>query len=146
MSETLYYWNRFWQSIAYDTEIGTGRVRWFSRRPKRCAGFAYYSHGHWYAIRLDGDDLIFQSRRDKWSMSGDFRCKNISRDTTRTFTIYKGDDTALKIQYEVSKGILEDPTADTLDVENTDFFYWVARVWNNPTLQTSLRAGWGKKR
>lgn len=74
-------------------------------------------------------------------MDGDLRCKNTRRGTTRLFTIQRGNDVLLNVCYE-SATELDEPTVDRVDLETTDFFYWVASVWNDPALKASLRAAW----
>jgi hypothetical protein len=139
----LDYWNRRWQSVAFDPSSGEAHVRWLARKPKQCAGWAFYRDGCWYAVQLEGGDLVFQAGRDKWAMDGNLQCKNTRRGTARLFCIQRGDDVVFRLSYESARE-LDEPTADNLDLETTDFFYWVARVWNDPGLKASLKAAWGE--
>ncbi len=141
MQVILDYWNRRWQSVAFDPALGKAHVRWLARKPKQSAGWAFHYNGCWYAVLQAGQDLVFQAGPNKWIMDGDFRCQNDRRGTIRLFTVRKGDAIALQIKYDAMPE-LDEPTADKLDLETTDFFYWVARVWNNPGLRASLKAAW----
>jgi hypothetical protein len=141
VKQILDYWNRRWQSVAFDLSSGQGHIRWFARKPKQCAGWAFHHDGRWYAARREEGCLVFQTGCDKWNMDGDLRCKNTRHGTTRLFTIQRGNDVLLNVGYE-SATELDEPTADRLDLETTDFFYWVASVWNDPALKESLRTAW----
>lgn len=120
---------------------GEGRVRWLGRKPKQCGGWAMYHEGCWYAVRLEGNSLVFQVGSKKWPMNGSLCCQNTRHGTSRTFVLLRGDEVVLKIKYGVATE-LDEPTADKLDLETTDFFYWVAKVWNDGGLRESLRSAW----
>jgi hypothetical protein len=49
----------------------------------------------------------------------------------------------MQIKYDGSPE-LDDLNSDRLDLETTDFFYWTARVWNDPDLKRTLAAAWRK--
>jgi hypothetical protein len=141
MKIILDYWNRRWQSVAFDPTVGRASIRWLARRPKQCAGWAAHHDGRWYAVRLDSNVLVFQVGPDKWSMEGDFRCKNTRHGAARLFSVHRAAEIVFQCRY-ASEPELDDPTADRLDLETTDFFYWVAQVWNDPGLRVSLKSAW----
>lgn len=141
MNVILDFWNRRWQSVAYDRLLGLGRVRWLARKPARCVGWAYLDDGHWYAVRLERNEVVFQSGHDIWPMNDEFRCENVRHGKTRVFTIFAGERVVLQVKYDVLQE-LDDPTSDRLDLESIDFFYWAARVWNDPGLKATLSAAW----
>ncbi len=141
MKVILDYWNRHWQSVAFDCTLGKANVRWLAGKPRRSAGWAMHHSGNWYAVRLEGQDLVFQAGPNQWTMDGDFQCRNDRRGAIRVFTIHRGDAITLQIKYD-SMPELDEPTADNLDLETRDFFYWVARIWNDPGLKASLKANW----
>lgn len=139
----LDYWNRRWQSIAFDPGRGEGRVRWLSRKPKQSSGWAANHEGHWYAIWRNGDDLVFQSGPNRWSMNEALQCRNIRHETRRIFTVMQNGATVLKVSYKAPLD-QDDPTIDKLDLESTDFFYWATRVCSDPGLKSDLRSAWRK--
>lgn len=141
MKIILDYWNRRWQSIAFDTARGEGRVRWVSRKAKHCAGWAANHEGNWYALWLDGDDLILQSGHNRWRMDDALQCRNIRHDTKRIFSVEHGSATVLKVTYAAPLD-QDDPTTDALDLESADFFLWVTRVCRDPGLKASLKSAW----
>ena len=141
MNVILDYWNRRWQSVAFDPARGNGHVRWFRRNPKQPAGWALHYKGGWYAIRKEGQDLVFQAGTAKWPMNDEFRCRNDRRGPIRLFTIRKGDAIEFQIEYDVPSQ-LDEPTVDQIDLETTDFFYWVARLWNDAGLRAGIKAAW----
>lgn len=141
MSVVLDYWNRRWQSVAFNCMLGRGRVRWLARRRSRCAGWAFLGDRRWYAVRLERNELVFQAGPHIWPMNGEFRCENVRRDKSRLFTIYHGEHIVLQVKYDVLPA-LDEPITDRLDLETTDFFYWATLVWNDPGLKASLRAAW----
>jgi hypothetical protein len=143
MKVVLDFWNRRWQSVTFDPLLGVGRVRWLARKPSRCVGWAYRHDGHWYAVRLEQEEVVFQSGVDVWPMIGDLQCENVRRGTARTFTIRAVDRVVMQIKYDGSPE-LDDLNSDRLDLETTDFFYWTARVWNDPDLKRTLAAAWRK--
>lgn len=143
MKVILNYWNRNWQSIAFDPARGEGRVRWLSRKPRHCPGWALNHEGHWYAVWLDGDDLVFQSEANRWRMDDALQCRNIRHDTKRIFTVEQNGVTVLKVTYEAPLD-QDDPATDALDFETADFFYWVTRVCRDPGLKASLKNAWRK--
>ncbi len=61
----------------------------------------------------------------------------------RVFELRRNGELLLKIQYENSAELSE-PTADSLDLETIDFFYWTALVWNSPDLRNDLPSLWKK--
>jgi hypothetical protein len=139
----LDYWNRRWQSIAFDPACGEGRVRWFSRKPKHCSGWAANHEGHWYAVWLDGDDLVLQADSSRWRMNDVLQCRNVRHDTKRIFTVEQNGTTVLKVTYEAPLD-QDDPAVDAFEIENVDFFSWVTRVCRDPGLKASLRNAWRK--
>lgn len=141
MTEVLDYWNRRWQSVRFDSAAGEGRVRWFGRKPNQCGGWAMYHEGCWYAVRLDGKGLVFQVGTKKWPMDDSLRCQNTRHGTSRTFLLLRDDEVVLKIKYDIAHE-LDEATADKLDIETTDFIYWVARVWNDGGLRDGLKTAW----
>lgn len=142
MTVVLDYWNRRRQSVRFDDVAGTGRVRWLGRKPKECGGWAMYHEGSWYAVRLEGDGLVFQVGRKKWPMDDDgLHCQNTRHGAARTLVLLRGDEVVLKIKYTIAPE-LDEPEADRLDLETSDFFYWVAKVWNDTALRDSLRTAW----
>lgn len=96
MKVILDYWNRRWQSIVFDPVRGEGRVRWLSRKPKHCSGWATHHEGRWYAVWLDRDDLIFQSGQNRWHLDDALQCRNIRHGTNRIFTVEQNGTTVFK--------------------------------------------------
>jgi hypothetical protein len=131
MKLILGYQKRVWQSVAFDTERGTGRVRWLRRAPARPAGWAVKHDGVWYAVWHQGTDLVFQASTLQWPMTDDLQCANRRRGGTRTFTISDGAKPVFELRYRALDRD-DDPAFDSLDLELEDFFFWAARLWNDP--------------
>ena len=141
MIEVLDYWNRRWQSVRFDSVLGQGRVRWFGRRPKQSVGWAMYARGCWYALRQEQDGLVFQAGPKRWLMDDRLRCENTRRGMTRTFALIRDSVIVFRAEYAVPPD-LDEATADRLDWETRDFFYWVATVWNDRKLSADLQRSW----
>jgi hypothetical protein len=141
MNLILGYWNRRWQSVAFDPTLGRGRVRWLARKPQRCSGWAFHYRGRWYAVRIDANDLVFQAGPNKWTMNRACECESVRHDGARLFTIYQGTNVILQVRYDVAPE-LNEPTTDSLDFESIDFFYWAAKVWNDSKFKSDLKSAW----
>src|SRR5450631_1335878 len=141
MKAVLDYWNRRWQSVVFDPVHGKARIRWFGGGSRRCAGWAAYYNRRWYAVRLDDDVLVFQVGADRWSMESGLHCLNTQDGESRVFSIFRSEELVFSCKY-ASDPALDEPTADELDREMTDFFYWTTRVWNNLALRESLKSAW----
>lgn len=139
----LDHWARRWQALDFDTDSGTGRIRWLSRKPQQCNGFAQKLKGVWYARWLTRDYEVFQAGGQKWPMTREYNCRNVPTGSNRTFSIHLKDRTLFELTYSANLGG-DDPTFDEFDLMNEDFFYWVAAAWNAPDLETVRKAScWG---
>jgi hypothetical protein len=122
MTLILYYWSRVWQSVALDPLSGRGHVRWLSRRPSRCAGWAFKHDGVWYALWNDGKNLIFQAGQLRVPVTGASRASNVRLGDSRKFTIENGGQVAFELSYK-ARDRDWDPTFDLMDLEQADFFF-----------------------
>lgn len=141
MTLILDLWGLCWRSVDFHLETGKVRVRWLSRPPARTAGFAQRFAGTWYAVWNAGDTLMFQFNETRIPMTDAFACTNSLRGKERTFTIREGASELLRLTYD-DHWREWDPTFDELDLELSDFFLYVARVWNDPSRRAALIAGW----
>ena len=140
---TLDHWARRWQSVDFDAETGQGRIRWFSRKPQQCNGFAQKLQGVWYAEWLTRDYYVFQAGKQRWPMTSEYQCRNVPFGSNRKFSVHLEDRTLFELTYKANLGGV-DPTFDEFDLMNEDFFYWVATAWNAPDLETTRKAScWG---
>jgi hypothetical protein len=143
MIVVLDYWNRRWQSVAFDCTLGVGRVRWFAPKPAQCAGWAYRFENCWFALRIAQGEIVFQAGAKVWPLTDGLRCESRRHGTYRIFSLKGGDHVAFHLDYPVLTE-LDGPTADSLDVETKDFFYWVALVWNSPRQIATLKKSWSQ--
>jgi hypothetical protein len=137
----LHYHNRWWQTVAFDTTLGTGQVRWFRRRPAVAKGWATKHHGQWYAVWSNGENLVLQIGTQQIPMTEEYVCRNVQSGTERTLTITAGSKRVLELEYAaVSRN--EDPTFDDIDLESEDFFVWLCRLWNDPKWKKDAIHSW----
>jgi hypothetical protein len=131
MKLILDYWNRTWQSVSYNTENGSGRVRWFKKNPEKTAGWAYKHFWRWYAVWNAKDHLVFQAGKIVIPITEDYKCEiKPGKRKNRIFQIseLKTGSVLFKIRYkEINREY--DPTFDELDKEIEDFFYCLSKLW-----------------
>lgn len=137
MKLILNYWNRRWQSVAFDTETGVGRVRWFHRKPADLTGWASKQGGTWYAVWRSSGHLVFQAGADRWPLTDGHRFHNRREGSVRFFSIASGNQSVFELRYDVP-GERTDPTYDELDRETEDFFYWVTKLSTDPVLRSAI--------
>jgi transcriptional regulator of nitric oxide reductase len=100
MNIILNYWPRVWQLVSFDSDLGSGRVRWLSRKPKQCAGWALKNNGSWCVIWSSGEHLVFQIGAKKWPVTDVYWCCNILQRDTRTFTILRKNEIVFELKYK----------------------------------------------
>ncbi|HSW32390.1 MAG TPA: hypothetical protein VLH36_02130, partial [Steroidobacteraceae bacterium] len=102
MTLVLCYWSRHWQSVALDSRTGKGHIRWLSRKPSRCAGWAVKHEGIWYGLWHDGEGLILQAGALRVPMTGEHRASNVRMGTLRKFTVAENERVVFELTYEAS--------------------------------------------
>ncbi|WP_145754693.1 hypothetical protein [Nitrospirillum amazonense] len=103
-------------------------------------GWGFQEGAHYYAVWLKGDSLIFQVDTKAFLIPDGIRCSNIRIDSGREFILSRDEEIVFNLKY---KGVSEkDPTFDQLDLETTDFFFWVSMVWNDSSMRQSLTSHW----
>jgi hypothetical protein len=137
----LDFWLRRWQSVAFDSSVGEGRIRWFSRKPTRPRGWAFKHAGTWYALWSDGSELIFQAGPRRFLMTDDCVCRNVRLGTTRRITITKNGCVAFELTYHAGDRD-DDPSFDVADLEQEDFFFFAAKLWNDPKWKQEVVKNW----
>jgi hypothetical protein len=141
MTLVLDYWSRRWQSVALDSRTGEGHIRWLSRKPSRCAGWAVKHEGIWYGLWRDIENLIFQAGKLRVPMIAEYRASNVRMGTSRKFTVAENDRVAFELIYEASDRD-EDPSFDLADLEQEDFFFYVSRLWNDEKWKADVVKNW----
>lgn len=141
MNLVLHFWNRQWQSVCFDEESGHGRVRWLSRCPAKAQGWAYRRGGVWYVVWSDGEQVVFQADRERWSMTGAFECLTRTEEGVRRFTISDGRSPVFEVSYKRPRRE-RDAAYDDLDLEQDDFFVYVSRLWSDQKWKASVIKSW----
>jgi len=137
----LDYWARRWQSVAFDARSGDAHIRWFSRKPARCAGWATRHRNAWYGLWSDGAALIFQTGILRVPMAEPFRSTNTRSQSSRTFSIHDEEHRIVDIEYR-AKDRDSDPSFDLSDLEQEDFFYFVSILWKDHRWQQQVIKNW----
>ena len=143
MSLVLDSWARRWQSVAFEPVKGLGKVRWFSRKPAHCSGWALKEGATWYALWSQGESLVFQAGGKQWPMTESYSCRNVRRGEDRIFTILANGKQEFELRYK-AKDNDADPPFDLHELEMTDFFFWVSKIWADPTYRRELAANWAR--
>lgn len=141
MTLVLDYWSRRWQSVAFDPRTGEGPIRWLSRRPSRCAGWAAKHEGIWCGLWSDGENLIFQAGRLRVPITSECRASNVRMGTSRKFTIEENERAVFELTYKALDRDA-DPASDLTDLELEDFFFYVSRVWNDERWKAEVIRNW----
>jgi len=126
----LHHWQSAWCSVTFDTDRGTGSVRWLRRAPDSAPGWAYRHEGRWYAIWCDGSEVLFQAGAERWPMTDDFVCLDIREGRQRVFSLRRGGGPLFEVHYQ-ARDRDRDPTFDETDLELEDFFVFAARRWRD---------------
>jgi hypothetical protein len=144
MTLVLHLWRRVWQSVAFDTARGVGRIRWLRRAPATPAGWTIKCAGTWYAVWNTGSHLVFQAGAKQWPMTETFACTNVRYDAKRRFAIARDGDVIFDLRYDAEDRD-DDPTFDSADLEQSDFFVWTERLWNNAKWKQEVVQNWTAK-
>ena len=120
----------------FDTETGAVGEKQTETVETNHWGFVWRQNSKWFAIRRDGDHLIFQHEKNIWPLTEPFRFQ-VTGVIIRKFSIVSGTAMEFEIRYKPSNSILQffDPTYDAIDAESDDFFLYVC----------SMRDYYGKK-
>ena len=99
-------------------------------------GFIWRQKLKWFAIRRDGNHLVFQHKTRVWPLKEPFKFE-ISGWFMRKFSISNSSTLEFSIKYRPSGLIHQffDPTYDAIDAEKDDFFLYIC----------SMREGYGEK-
>jgi hypothetical protein len=141
MTLILHFWQRMWQSVAFDTACGLGRIRWLRRVPARVQGWAFKHAGRWYAVWNGGASLVFQVGEKQLPMTEAFECSNVRAGRTRRFSVTRDGILVLEVTY----GAVDrdgDPAFDDAELEQADFFVWATRLWNDAKWKEDVVRNW----
>src|SRR5262249_7471931 len=141
MKLVLHFWRRIWQSVTFDTARGLARVRWLRRAPSTLTGWAVKYAGTWYAVWNAGGHLVFQAGAERWPMTEAIQCSDVREAAMRRFAIARDGDVVFELLYDAEDRD-DDPTFDTADLEQSDFFVWTARLWNDPKWKQEVLQNW----
>ena len=133
----LDYWLVRWRSVFFIPNTGIGRVRWFSKKTKSCRGWANKHRGIWFALWNGSSGLVFQAGEKHWNMNA-FDCSHRVDGAKCVFEIHKSGEVEYSLEYDAPK----DVAFDALDLEMSDYFYWVSQVWNDSNLKTQFVSSW----
>ncbi len=136
MKIVMDYWAIRWRSAVFNSDTGKGRVRWFSKRPERCRGFANKHKGKWYAFWNSAEGLIFQVGDRRWDVKS-FDCAHRIDGAKCIFEISKSGRIEYALEYKAPKHFL-----DIIDIEMEDYFAWVNSVCNDSSIQSALSSSW----
>lgn len=127
----LDFWNRTWQTVGFNTDLGRGRVRWFGNKTVKTVGCAFRKHFTWYAYWADKttSTLVFQTRDIRLPIDSSHQCELDDDGSYRTFTISKNGSPVWSHRYK--KSILADGIFDDLDDEMDDFFLFLSNQWDD---------------
>ena len=92
-------------------------------------GFIWKQKLEWFAIRRDGNHLVFQNKSRVWPLKQPFRFI-ISGSFMRKFSIFNSSKLEFNIKYRPSGLIHQffDPTYDSIDAESDDFFLYICSM------------------
>lgn len=139
MSIILYYWLVQWRSVFFNINTGKGRVRWLSRKPTKCQGWANRHKGIWYALYNSAAGLVFQVGNKSWDMKS-YDCSHRFQGEKCIFEIHKSGKIEYSLEYDAYRS--KDVTFDAIDLETSDYFYWVSLVWNDSSLKAQFASSW----
>lgn len=135
----LDYWHGLWQSVAYETATGKGRVRWFRSSATPSDGQAARQWWRWYALWSTGETLVFQAGRTRWPIDENTECANVRTGSRRRFTLARYGTVVFTIDYR-ARDCDWDITFDEMDLEAVDFLYWTVTVCKSPKQQRAFLA------
>ena len=141
MTLVLGNWNREWQPVLFDTETGKGHPQWLPRRSEKRLGWALKKNGRWYAVWSDGAQMIFQSGLRRIPMASNYRCRDLRFGSMRRFTVETGNETIYTEEYRALDRD-NDPAYDLADLQQDDFFYFAASLWNDGDWQREAVQNW----
>jgi hypothetical protein len=141
MMIVLNYWSRRWQSVAFDSRTGEGRIRWLSCKPSRSTGWAVKQEGMWYGLWSDGKDLILQVGKLRVPMTSECSATNERMGKSRRVTVSENGRAVFDLTYSAIDRDT-DPTFDMLDLELEDFFFYVSRLCSDEKWKAALIKNW----
>lgn len=136
MTKTLKVWGCHWKSATLDSAPFKVKTSYF-KKDTSFSGFAYKHRGEWLAVWKDGEQLVLQNGKGKWVI-GNGECDiSYIRDGVRRLEINPSDGQPLCVEYKATP-VFADPAYDVVDEETEDFFFWIYRVWNDPSWTNAL--------
>jgi hypothetical protein len=84
---------------------------------------------------------VFQAGAERWPMTDALQCTNVRYDARRRFAIARDGDVIFEFTYDAEDRDA-DPTFDSADLEQSDFFVWAARLWNDPKWKQEVVQNW----
>jgi hypothetical protein len=76
-------------------------------------------------------------------MTNAYRCRNVRIGDERIFVITADGKQEFELRYQAMDRD-SDPEFDVLELEMSDFFYWVARIWGDSAQKKELAANWSR--
>lgn len=136
MTTVLKIWGCYWKSAILVPTPFKIKSSWF-KKVTNFSGFAYKHKGSWWAVWKDGERLMLQNHAEKWQI-GNGKCQLLNiGNGLRRLEIKSPNVQLLCVEYS-SSSFIEDPTHDLVDEETEDFFFWIYRIWNDPSWTDAL--------
>ena len=135
----LLNFNLMWVTVRFDTDSGKGRLRILGRSSER-SGWAHKHRRHWHAVWYDAHQLVYQIGRQTWRLAGPSHAEWEQDDDGRHFRVVNNGVRQLEIDYSPPFLARLDPTFDKTDDEASDFFLWLACLWQDPERQAAILA------
>lgn len=126
----LDYWKRRWQSVYFDAEEQAFELKWLPKKRNSLTGWASKEKGLWYAFYHHGEDNCLLADKQMFTVDSSLSAENKLDGNQRVFNLYKNQDLIFQLSYK-AKDRFNDPTFDTLDLQEEDFFFWSAYLINN---------------
>jgi hypothetical protein len=146
----LGYWSSKMMKVRFDPESGRGWLWWWPFMSSSICGLACRHRGEWFLVWAKGDTLVFQAGKKHWSLLSDITIDNTLTDSgqKRVFSVTKCDGRVFELTYPsvVAKGLIaRDPTFDSFDEEQEDFFLWLSRLSTNDEWKAGLIKRWSDR-
>lgn len=126
----LDYWKRRWRSVHFDADKRAFKLHWLPQKRNSLVGWASKKGGLWYAFYHDGENNYFLADKQIIMVDNSLSAENKLDGSQRVFNLYKEQDLFFQLFYK-AKDRFNDPTFDTLDLQEEDFFFWSAYLINN---------------
>ncbi len=80
---------------------------------------------------------MFQAGDKRWDMES-YDCSHGVHGSKCIFEIHRSGETEYLLEYDMPKDVID----VSLDLEESDYFYWVSLIWNDSRMRAKLSSSW----